>query len=66
MFDHISSIKNFTILSVHFMTHFEIILIPFKAANGLAPPSLFELPHPYTPSHSLRSAAANDEVQTQR
>ena len=39
-----------------FRIHFKIILFAFKALNGLAPPYLSELLHPYTHSRSLRSA----------
>ena len=43
-------------LPVHFRIYFKIILFAFKALNGLAPPYISELLHPYTPSRSHRSA----------
>ena len=56
-YEHISPIlASLHWLSVHFRSHFKIILFAFKALNGLAPPYLSELLHPYTPSRSLRSA----------
>ena len=35
---------------------FKILLFVFKSLNGLAPPYLSELLHPYAPTRSLRSA----------
>ena len=43
-------------LPIHFRVHFKIILFVFKSLNGLAPPYLTELLHPYAPTRSLRSA----------
>ncbi|XP_026176392.1 uncharacterized protein LOC113138288 [Mastacembelus armatus] len=43
-------------LPVSFRVHFKVLLFVFKSLNGLAPPYLTELLHPYTPSRSLRSA----------
>ncbi len=43
-------------LPVHFRIKFKIILFVFKSLNGLAPPYISELLHPYMPTHSLRSA----------
>ncbi|XP_032375874.1 uncharacterized protein LOC116692015 [Etheostoma spectabile] len=43
-------------LPVHFRVHFKILLITFKALNGLAPSYLIQLLNRYTPSRSLRSA----------
>ncbi|XP_042352033.1 uncharacterized protein LOC121950173, partial [Plectropomus leopardus] len=56
-FDHISPIlASLHWLPIHFRIHFKILLFVFKSLNGLAPPYLSELLHPYTPSRSLRSA----------
>ena len=43
-------------LPVHFRVHFKILLFVFKSLNGLAPPYLSELLHPYAPARCLRSA----------
>ncbi len=43
-------------LAVHFRVHFKILLFVFKSLNGLAPPYLSELLHPYAPARCLRSA----------
>lgn len=43
-------------LPVHFRVHFKILLLVFKSLNGLAPPYLSELLHPYAPAWCLRSA----------
>ena len=43
-------------LPVHFRVHFKILIFVFKSLNGLAPPYLSELLHPYAPARSLRSA----------
>ena len=43
-------------LPVHFRVHFKILLFVFKSLNGLAPPYLSELLHPYAATRSLRSA----------
>ncbi|KAK0140685.1 hypothetical protein N1851_022323 [Merluccius polli] len=43
-------------LPIHFRIHFKILLFAFKSLNGLAPPYLSELLHPYTPTRCLRSA----------
>ena len=42
-------------LPIQFQIHFEILLFAFKSLNGLAPPYLSELLHPYIPTCSLRS-----------
>ena len=56
-YEHISPLlASLHWLPVHFRIHFKILLFAFKALNGLAPPYLSELLHPYTPSRSLRSA----------
>ena len=56
-YEHISPILGSLYwLPIHFRIHFKIILFAFKALNRLAPPYLSELPHPYMPSRSLRSA----------
>lgn len=43
-------------LPVHHRIHFKILLFAFKCLNGLAPPYISELLHPYRPTRSLRSA----------
>ncbi len=43
-------------LPVHFRIQFRILLFVFKSLNGLAPPYISELLHPYMPTRSLRSA----------
>lgn len=43
-------------LPIQFRIDFKLLLLTFKSLNGLAPPYLSELLHPYTPTHSLRSA----------
>lgn len=43
-------------LPLHFRIHLKLLLFAFEALNGLAPPHLFELLHPYKPSGSLGSA----------
>ena len=40
---------------LQFQIHFKILLFAFKSLNGLAPPYLSELLHPYIPALSLRS-----------
>ena len=41
---------------VVFRVHFKTLLFVFKSLNGLAPPYLSELLHPYAPARCLRSA----------
>lgn len=56
-YEHISPIlASLHWLPVHFRIQFKLLLFAFKALNGLAPPYLAELLHPYIPSRSLRSA----------
>ncbi len=56
-YEHISPIlASLHWLPVHFRIKFKILLFVFKSLNGLAPPYISELLHPYMPTHSLRSA----------
>lgn len=56
-FEHISPIlASLHWLPIHFRIDFKTILFVFKSLNGLAPPYLSELLHPYSPARSLRSA----------
>ncbi len=56
-YEHISPIlASLHWLPVHFKIQFKILLFVFKSLNGLAPPYISELLHPYMPTHSLRSA----------
>ncbi len=56
-YEHISPIlASLHWLPVHFRITFKMILFVFKSLNGLAPPYISELLHPYMPTHSLRSA----------
>ncbi len=56
-YEHISPIlASLHWLPVQFRIKFKIILFVFKSLNGLAPPYISELLHPYTPTHSLKSA----------
>lgn len=43
-------------LPVHFRIDFKTLLFVYKCLNGLAPPYLTDLLHPYTPTRCLRSA----------
>ena len=43
-------------LPVSFRVNFKVILLVFKALNGLAPPYISELLMPYSPARTLRSA----------
>lgn len=43
-------------LPVYFRIHLKILLFVFISLNGLAPPYLPELLHPYAPARCLRSA----------
>ena len=55
--DHISPIMaSLHWLPIHFRIHFKILLFAFKSLNGMTPPYLSELLHPYTPTRPLRSA----------
>ena len=56
-YDHISPIlASLHWLPIHFRIHFRILLFTFKSLNGMTPPYLSELLHPYTPNRPLRSA----------
>jgi len=56
-YDHISPIlASLHWLPIHFRIHFKILLFAFKSLNGMTPPYLSELLHPYTPNRHLRSA----------
>jgi hypothetical protein len=56
-YEHISPIlASLHWLPIRFRIDFKISLFTFKALNGLAPPYLAELLHPYTPARALRSA----------
>lgn len=46
----------FTKLPVASHIHFKVLLLTFKALNGLAPLYLSDLIHPYLPTRSLRSS----------
>ena len=55
-YEHISPIlASLHWLPIQFQIHFKILLFAFKSLNGLAPPYLSELLHPYIPARSLRS-----------
>ncbi len=55
-YEHISPIlASLHWLPVHFRNQFKILLFVFKSLNGLAPPYIYELLHPYMPTRSLRS-----------
>ena len=45
-------------LPIKFRIDFKVLLITFKALNGLAPPYLKDLLHPYIPARTLRSQNA--------
>lgn len=58
-FEHITPV----LASLHWLPiksriDFKILLLTFKALNGLAPPYLKDLLHPYTPARTLRSQNA--------
>ena len=56
-FDHISPIlKQLHWLPVNYRIQFKILLLTYKAINGLAPPYIAELIEQYKPSRSLRSS----------
>ncbi len=56
-YEHISPIlASLHWLPVHFRIQFKILLFVYKSLNGLAPPYISELLHPYMPTRSLRSA----------
>lgn len=46
-------------LPIKYRIDYKIILLVFKTLNGLAPPYLADLLHPYQPSRSLRSSNEN-------
>lgn len=46
-------------LPVQFRIEHKIIMLTFKSLNGLAPPYLSDLLHPYSPPRSLRSQGHN-------
>ena len=55
--DHITPIlATLHWLPVVFRVDFKILLLAFKAQNGLAPKYISDLLHPYTPPRSLRSS----------
>lgn len=55
--DHISPVlASLHWLPVPYRIHFKLLLTVYKCLNGLAPPYLTELIHPYVPHRSLRSA----------
>jgi len=56
-YEHISPIlSSLHWLPIYHRIHFKILLFVFKGLNGLAPPYISELLHPYRPTRSLRSA----------
>ena len=57
--DHTPVLQDLHWLPVKYRIDFKILLIPFKALNNLAPPSLSDLLHRHTPTHCLMSADAN-------
>lgn len=50
-------------LLIHSRIHFKILVYVFESLNGLAPPNLSDLIHPYVPTCFLRSA---DQLKVQR
>ena len=60
---HITPIlKELHWLPIKYRIDFKVILLTFKALNGLAPPYLSELLTPYQPSRALRSMNSNTLV----
>ncbi len=54
-YEHFPHFSFTLLLPVHFRIQFKILLFVFKSLNGLAPPYISELLHPYMPTRSLRS-----------
>ena len=58
-FEHITPVlASLHWLPITFRVDFKVLLITFKALNGLAPPYLKELLHPYIPAQTLLSKNA--------
>ena len=58
-FEHITPVlASLHWLPIQFHIDFKVLLITFKALNGLAPPHLKDLLHPYIPAQTLRSQNA--------
>ena len=58
-FEHITPVlASLHWLPIKFCIDFKVLLITFKALNGLAPPYLKDLLHPYIPAQTLHSQHA--------
>ena len=58
-FEHITPVlASLHWLPIKFPIDFKVLLITFKALNGLAPPYLKDLLHPYIPARTLHSQNA--------
>ena len=58
-FEHITPVlASLHWLPIKFRIEFKVLVITFKALNGLAPPYLKDLLHPYIPARTLRSQNA--------
>lgn len=59
-YEHITPImKDLHWLPVKQRIEFKVLILTYKALNGLAPPYVCELIHPYHPTRALRSADTN-------
>ena len=58
-FEHITPVlASLHWLPIQFRIDFKVLVITFKALNGLAPPYVKDLLHPYIPARTLRSQNA--------
>ena len=57
-------VKDFLWPHIKYKLEYKVILFNLKALNGLAPPYLTDLLHPYLPSHAQRSQNHNPALHS--